>query len=184
MVRRLFSGLVLGVLLGGAVAAAIVFGLKILTFTGPLGALVAYTAAAATGALTGLVAGKPIWAAGAKVEAGLKAFFGALLAAGAMFALRQWAPGFALDLAMIHAGGPAPVGDLPAAALPLIAATLAGLFELDNTGDGGEPVAKRRVEVAGAASRARKPVSVAEEDDDLEPPAASKGAGGAGRAGR
>src|SRR5579862_623653 len=105
MFRRLLAGLVIGAVVGIAVAAMLVAGLKIVTFAGPFGALLAYASAAVTGALTGLVAGKPIWAGGAKVEGGLKAVFGALLAAAAMFALRRWAPGVALDLAAFHAGG-------------------------------------------------------------------------------
>jgi hypothetical protein len=181
MLRRLFLGLVLGVVLGGLVAGAIVSGLKLLTFAAAGGALMAYAAALATGALTGLVAGKPIWAPGAKVEAGLKAFFGALLAAGGMFALRQWAPAWTVDLSPIHAGGPAPLGELPAASLPLIGAVLGGLFELDNTGDasvgapgaGGGRIAAR----SGPVRVGKVPPSAddAEDDEASAPP---------GRAGR
>jgi hypothetical protein len=152
MLRRLLLGLVLGLVVGGLLAAGLVAGLKVETFVGSGGGALAYAAAALTGVMTGLVAGKPIWASGAKVEAGLKAFFGALLGAGAMFALRQWAGGWPLDLHFVGAGGPAAVGDLPAASLPIIAAVLCGLFELDNTGD---------VDVAGSAAR-RKRVPVGE----------------------
>src|SRR3979409_2609457 len=98
MLRRLFLGLVLGLVVGGLLAAGIFAGLKIETFAGSTGGALAYLAAAFAGVLTGLVAGKPIWASGAKVEAGLKAFFGALIAAGLMFALRQWAGFWVLDL--------------------------------------------------------------------------------------
>jgi hypothetical protein len=178
MLRRLILGLVIGALMGGAVAAALVAGLNVLVFSGPLGVLIAYASAALAGASTGLVAGKPIWAPAAKVEAGLKAFFGALLAAGAMFALRQWGAGLVVDLAVLHAGGPAPVGELPGAALPLIAAVLGGLFELDNTGDGENATARKRVVGPGAAARAMKGISAAEaEEDDAEAPTASKRAG-------
>src|SRR5215469_16609426 len=90
MLGRLLIGLVLGLLVGGLVAAGLVAGLGILTFSGAGGAVLAYVAAALTGVLTGLVAGKPIWSSGAKIEAGLKAVFGALIGAGTMFALRQW----------------------------------------------------------------------------------------------
>ena len=50
----------------------------------------AVIAAALTGVLVGLVAGKPIWAKDAKIEAGMKAFIGALLAAGLMYAVRRF----------------------------------------------------------------------------------------------
>jgi hypothetical protein len=104
-------------------------------FSGAGGAVLSYVGAVLTGVLTGLVAGKPIWASGAKIEAGLKAFFGAALGAGLMFALRQWGGAFELDLRFIGAGHGA-VGDLPAASFPLLAAVLGAFFELDNTGDG------------------------------------------------
>jgi hypothetical protein len=173
MLRRLLVGLVLGFVVGGALAAALVAGLKTTTFVGTGGAALAYLVAALTGVVTGLVAGKPIWASGAKTEAGLKAFFGALLGAGAMFALRQWAGGWSLDLNSIGAGGPAPVAELPAASLPLIAALLGGFFELDNTGDSkeeGKP-GKRVAAAAGGGSKARVSASAdqgteeGEEDD-------------------
>jgi hypothetical protein len=135
MLRRLLLGLVLGLVVGGLLAAGLVAGLGVPTFTAAGGALMAYLAAALTGVLTGLVAGKPIWASEAKIEAGLKAFFGALIGAGVMFALRRWAGGVTLDLPAIGAHGPTSVADLPAASLPLVAAVLGGFFELDNTGD-------------------------------------------------
>jgi hypothetical protein len=145
MFRRLLIGLILGLIVGGLVAAGLVAGLHQTLF--PLnetgGAFMAYLAAALTGVLTGLVAGKPIWATNAKIEAGLKAFFGALLGAGLMFAMRQWvhfAPGIE-QLApgqtpeVIH---DATIGTLPMVSLPLLAAVLGGFFELDNTGGGEE----------------------------------------------
>jgi hypothetical protein len=136
MVRRLLVGLIVGLFVGCAVAAGVVGGLRMHEFSGTGGAVLAYLGAALTGVLTGLVAGKPIWATNAKIEAGLKAFFGAALAAGLMFALRQWGGAFQPDLSFIGAGH-APVGDLPAASYPLLAAVLGAFFELDNTGQGG-----------------------------------------------
>ncbi len=166
MLRRLFVGLMLGLIVGGSVAAALVAGLKVLVFEGAGGTVLAYGAAALTGVLTGLVAGKPIWASGAKIEAGLKAFFGALLGAGALFALRQWGGGFAPDLHFIGAGGPAPVGDLPAASLPMVAALLGGLFELDNTGDENQPktsTERKRVPATEANGTAKARAAEADE---------------------
>src|SRR4051812_18079322 len=94
MVKRLIIGLVLGTVIGAVVAAVLVQGLGMATFShggaAMANAVFAYLAAAATGVITGLVAGKPIWAADGKIEAGLKAFFGILLGLGAMFALRTW----------------------------------------------------------------------------------------------
>jgi hypothetical protein len=132
------------------------------------GTVVAYLAAAVTGVLTGLVAGKPIWASGAKIEAGLKAFFGALIATGLMFALRKWgnlqAPDIALlmpnaDPDLVHK---ALIGDVPALALPAVAAVLGGFFELDNTNDGGEEK-KTGKRVAAAVARSDSKARVATE---------------------
>jgi hypothetical protein len=174
MLRRLLVGLVLGLVVGGLVAAGFVEGLHILTFgDGAGGALFAYASAAVTGVLTGLVAGKPIWASGAKIEAGLKAFFGALIAAGLMFALRQWGGSIPIPVtAFTEAGGH--VGDLPVTALPMLAAVLGGFFGLDNTGgdpsgqsEGGGKGGKKRV-----AEAAKVKARVGSDDDDEAEPAA------------
>ncbi|HEY8040943.1 MAG TPA: hypothetical protein VIF15_14155 [Polyangiaceae bacterium] len=177
MFRRLLIGLVLGLVVGGLLAAGLVGGLHQLVFdetTG--GAFFAYVAAALTGVVTGLVAGKPIWSSGAKIEAGLKAFFGALIAAGLMFALRQWAGGFQVPVTSITPDS-LPIGELPAVALPVIAALLGGFFELDNTGGDDKddkkkdaPADRKRVaEGANGKSKAR----VADGDDDADEPAAA-----------
>jgi hypothetical protein len=155
MVRRLLLGLVIGVVVGVAIAAGLVAGLEVAAFTGAFGALLAYASAAVTGAATGLVAGKPIWAGDAKVEGGLKAVFGALLAAAAMFALRHWVPNVDLDLTALHAGGSGHLADLPAASLPLIAAVLGMFFELDNSVPDAAPDGRKRVAAGAAASRSR-----------------------------
>jgi hypothetical protein len=172
MLRRLLVGLVIGFLVGGLVAAGLVFGLKITEFGASTGGVLeAYLAAALSGVVTGLVAGKPIWSTGGKIEAGLKAFFGALLGVGAMFALRQWAGGLQLDLSAIGAGHEAPVGYLPAASLPMIAAVLGGFFELDNTEakKGAEETTGPRKRVAqGANGKARVAEAAEAEGEEAE----------------
>jgi hypothetical protein len=174
MLRRLLIGLVLGLVVGGLVAAGLVAGLGVSTFSSAGGALVAYLVAALTGVLTGLVAGKPIWSSGAKVEAGLKAVFGALVGAGLMFALRRWAGSWMISLPVIGANGPTAVADLPAVSLPLLAAVLGSFFEIDNTGGdesdrkGGSAKARRRVVTAdGPTAKARVSGDV-EADSDTE----------------
>jgi hypothetical protein len=179
MLRRLLIGLILGVIVGGLAAAALVAGLHIPLFAADAGGTaLAYVAAAVTGVLTGLVAGKPIWASGAKIEAGLKAFFGALLAAGLLFALRRWVH-FQPDMAFLMPGVSvddvknAAIGDVPALALPAVAAVLGGFFELDNTGGSDEdkskseaPATKKRVADEKTNGKAKKPVA---EEDENEP---------------
>lgn len=175
MVKRLVVGLVLGTVIGAVIAAVLVQGLHMTSFAAA-GAVFAYLAAAVTGVLTGLVAGKPIWSADGKIEAGLKAFFGALLALGAMFALRTWAK-VELDLESLNAGHGF-VGDLPAASLPIVAAVLAAFFELDNT---GEPKKDDSAEGKTKGALGGKKVRVApgeaagdEEEDVEEPPVKTK----------
>lgn len=156
MVKRLFVGLFLGAVIGAAAAAVLIQGLHMATF----GAVMAYLTAVVTGVVTGLVAGKPIWSADGKIEAGLKAFFGGLLALGGMFALRQWVHAD-IDLTSINAGH-AEVGWLPAASLPLIAGVLAAFFELDNTGEKED----EKKDAKGAAAKApAKQVRVAKDED-------------------
>jgi hypothetical protein len=178
MLWRLLVGFVIGLVVGGLLAAALVAGLKLTTFpgAGAGGVALAYGMAALGGVLTGLFAGKPIWATDARLEAGLKAFFGALLAVGGMFALRQWAAGWTVDLSGVGQLGRGAVGDLPATSLPLIAAVLGSLFELDNTGDkGGDasktkdapklPEPRRRVQAPGANGKAKSKAAGAEADE-------------------
>lgn len=180
MLRRLLIGLILGLIVGGLVAAALVAGLHQTLFDVGAGDTVfAYVAAAVTGVLTGLVAGKPIWASGAKIEAGLKAFFGALLGAGLMFAVRRWVT-FPLDLGFAGLPGAEHAGLLPEVSLPLVAAVLGGFFELDNTSSGDEAKAadkpKKRVaedKAANGKGKARV-ASGGEEGEEQEAPAASK----------
>jgi hypothetical protein len=162
MLKRLIVGLILGTVIGAVVAAVLVQGLGMALFSN---AVFAYLAAAATGVITGLVAGKPIWAADGKIEAGLKAFFGVLLGLGAMFVLRTWA-NVHLDLSMLKAGEGA-LGDLPAASLPLMAAVLAGFYEIDNS-----PSADKKDDDASAGGSSKKgagkKVRVADEDESVE----------------
>lgn len=172
MLRRLILGMVVGLFVGGALAAGLAR-LVGTSFLLPGGVFIALGAAALVGALTGVVAGKPIWAEGAKVEAGLKAFVGAVLGAGGMLALRRWGGDFP---APEWLGGKAPVGQLPEVSLPLIAAALGALFGLDNVPDAaqapGAPsaVGARKRVAAGASSRRGADASPDDEDAaELDP---------------
>lgn len=126
MLKRLLMGLVKGVLVGGLLGVVLVKGLGIAT----MGVWLAYGLAVITGVLSGLVAGKPIWAKGARIEASLKAVVGALLGAGAMYVIQRWL-GVHLDLGQFGQGS---VGQLPIVSLPLVATALSLLYEIDNTG--------------------------------------------------
>jgi hypothetical protein len=153
MLKRLIVGLFLGAVVGAILAAVLVQGFGVMSFgTSALGAAGAYLSAAVVGVLTGLVAGKPIWSADGKIEAGLKAFFGALIALGGMFVLRQWVH-IPVDLTALKASaGPMELGELPAVSLPIIAAVLAGFFELDNSGSSEKKDAEDEKGGGGAAA--------------------------------
>ncbi len=141
MLKRLVTGIGKGILLGGLLALLVVRGLGMPVFAS---AFVAYLAAAATGIVTGLFAGRPIWAKEAKIEAGLKALAGAVLGTVVLFAVRRWLP-YEVDLGAWHAGQGV-IGALPAASLPLVSMVLATLFDLDNTGEPSSPPKTRVTE--------------------------------------
>jgi hypothetical protein len=156
MAKRALIGLIKGLLIGGVVALLLVKGLGVVTF----GAVLAYALAVLIGLLTGLVAGKPIWAQDGRIEAALKAVVGAVVAGGAMFAIRSWLNP-SVDLGSFGAGG---IGELPAVSLPLISTALAVLFELDNTGAEPEQTPKQRV-VPEAAARQDDEIELEAEED-------------------
>ncbi len=137
MLGRLLIGIVKGLLVGGLVG----FGLAKLGFAAPM-AVIAYLAAAVTGVLIGLIAGKPIWAKDAKIEAGMKAFVGALLGAGLMYAVRRWltmplpfvlGPLSAANTSLGEAAtSTGTVGGMAITSLAAIAGLLGGFYEADN----------------------------------------------------
>lgn len=137
MLLRLLLGLVKGLVIGGLLG----FALAKLGLAAP-GGVVAYLAVALAGALVGLVAGKPIWAQGGKIEAGLKAGFGALLAVGLMYLARRFLTfGVPVDLGSLAAAnsslqqtGPT-LGGLAITSLPMVTALLGAFYDADNTPD-------------------------------------------------
>lgn len=163
MIGRLFLGIFKGLLIGGLIG----FGIAKLGFVAP-GAFVAYLAAAVTGVMVGLIAGKPIWAKDAKIEAGMKAFFGALVAAGLMYVVRRWVtmpvPIPLGDLAQPNeylSQDAATLGGLAITSLPMIAVVLGAFYDVDNTDDGASAEAKPKVRIAADATK-----QAADEDDE------------------
>ncbi len=134
MFARLIVGILKGLVVGGLIGFAL---LKVGPglFVGGW-AILAYIAAAVTGIVVGLIAGKPIWAKDAKIEAGMKAFVGALLGAGLMFGLRKFAPPLADSVPAafgVMTKDPQTLATFPVTALALVAAVLGGFYEADNT---------------------------------------------------
>jgi hypothetical protein len=176
MLGRLLLGLVKGLLIG----ALLGFGLAKLGLGAPI-ALIAYPAAALGGILVGLVAGKPIWAKDAKIEAGMKAFVGAILGAGLMFAARKWLtmevtlPLQGLVEAKAASGA---LGMLAITSLAMITAVLGGFYEADNDPAEGEGGAKattgKRVAAGGPRVAASAGEELEEEELEAEPKRAKK----------
>ncbi len=176
MFGRLLFGLVKGLVVGGLVG----FALAKAGFVAPA-AIVAYLSAAATGVLVGLVAGKPIWAKDAKIEAGMKAVVGALVGAGLLWAVRRWLGAIPLpfslgtlsapNLSMHETSGYGTLGGLSLTSLPIVASILGAFYDVDNTpADDGDD---KKIEASASAPRARigaSPKVVDElEDEDADP---------------
>lgn len=176
MLGRLLIGLVKGLLVGALVG----FGLAKLGFAAPI-AVVAYLGAAVAGVLTGLVAGKPIWAKDAKIEAGMKAFVGALLAAGLMYAARRFLT-MPLPIALGELGGAnaslgeaagsaGTIGGLAMTSLASVAGLLGGFYEVDNDPSEAEtaPSGKAKKSAEGGKRIAAEALDDEAEELDEEP---------------
>jgi hypothetical protein len=137
MLKRLVLALLEGALPGAAAAFA-------LTELGAANVAPAmYAAAAAAGVSTALIAGRPIWAKGAKVEGLLKAVAGLFIAVTMLFGVRKWLPGMNIDLGAFGAGA-GPVGSLPWVVLPAICVAFALVLEIDDAiGADPDPVPRR-----------------------------------------
>jgi hypothetical protein len=123
------------------------------------------------------VAGKPIWAKDAKIEAGMKAFVGALLGAGLMWAARSWLK-VPLPFSLGELGGANPslgealgsngtLGGLAITSLATIAALLGGFYDADNT-PGDDASDPKRIAAPAAGKRIAAPGGGDEVDEDLE----------------
>jgi hypothetical protein len=135
----MFARLIVGILKGLVVGGLIGFGLvKLGLGVFAPWSIWAFVFAAITGIVVGLIAGKPIWAKDAKIEAGMKAAVGALLGAALMAAVQKCMPGMVPnDLAAafdIMTKG-IPVKAFPVTSLAIIAAILGGFYDADNTPD-------------------------------------------------
>jgi hypothetical protein len=160
MLKRLVYGLVKGLLIGGTFAILMIQVLGVTSF----GAIIGYLTALVLGAVTGLVAGKPIWKHGAKIEAGLKAAVGAGISLAILFAMRKWLP-LEVDFSSLGAGKGA-LGELPVLSLPLISTFLAVVFELDNTDE--VPATDERAAIAPPRQRVSEDDAELEADAELE----------------
>lgn len=162
MLGRLLIGIIKGLVVGALVGFALA---KLGFATPPL--IVAYLSAAVAGVLVGLIAGKPIWAKDAKIEAGMKAFIGALLAAGLMYAARRF-----LTMPLPFALGPfsepgASIGATAISSLAAVAALLGGFYEADNDETEASPPKLGSQRVAPGNKRIAASKSADDLDEDL-----------------
>lgn len=167
MLARLFVGIIKGLLVGTLLGFGV---LQLNLAWAVMPAWLAYIAAPLAGVVVGLIAGKPIWAKDAKIEAGMKATVGAILGAGLMFVARTYLtmalPAFALKALAITT--PVALGMFPMASLAIIAALLGGFYEADNT---PEPEGEaKKAEGAEASSKAgeKKRIAAAPQEDEFE----------------
>lgn len=158
MLRRFVVGFVKGALISAvmAVAWSRVFGGE--AFVGASSYLVAIL----TGALTGLFAGRPLWAKGALVEAAVKGVVGALVGGAGLYGMDKWIR-VSLDLGPLGSGL---IGDVAVFALAIIALAIGVVFELDNTGFEVADDARARV----APDRARIATDGAGELEPIDAP--------------
>jgi hypothetical protein len=167
MLGRLLIGIVKGLVVGSLLG----IGLIKLGVAVPMGAVIAYLAAAVTGIVIGLVAGKPIWAKDAKIEAGSKAVVGALLGVGLMAAARHWLlMPLTIPMGTLVQGTP-PIGEFPITVLAGIAALLGGFYDADNDSTGeeeGAPASAKKLQAKKGPQRIAAADTSGDEEDELE----------------
>jgi len=140
MIGRLLLGLLKGIIVGGLFGVGLSYAFpSVMAAPGPV---VHYLLAAAAGVLIGLVAGKPIWAKDAKIEAGMKALVGAVIGAGLMFAIRRWMtvpfpvaiPNITrANLSLQETAANGTFGGLAITSYAIVAAVLGMFYDADNT---------------------------------------------------
>ena len=168
----MFARLIVGILKGLVVGGLIGFGLLKVgpgLFVGAW-AILAYIAAAVTGVVVGLIAGKPIWAKDAKIEAGMKAFVGAILGAGLMFGLRKFAPPLADSVPAafgVMTKDPQTLATFPVTALAAVAAVLGGFYEADNTPDPESSAKSATEQSSSGKTNTKQRVATPPADEDL-----------------
>lgn len=154
MFKRLLLGLLKGLAIGGALGAAIFFGLS---NQGAVPSPYTYLVYGLVGALAGVLAGRPPWSKGAWVESLLKGLFGVAVGCGLLAVASSV---FKDVYVQILTTQPIKLVEHVLLMSPGIAALFAGLVELDNTGE-AEPEPK-----SGVRIRSIDDIKVDEEDED------------------
>jgi hypothetical protein len=165
MLKRLLAALLEGALPGAVVAYA-------LSKLGMEAAVTMYAAVALVGVVTGLVAGRPIWAKAAKTEAALKATAGAFISVVVLYALRKWLPSVHVDLGALGAGA---IGNVPWAFLPAVGVALALVLEIDDAFGADRPAPPRVRAATEASLPSAAPALGSEEDEEANVAQARRG---------
>ncbi len=164
--------LMIGILKGAVIGALVGTGLAHLGLA-VLPAIVAYISAGVVGACVGLIAGKPIWSENAKIEAGMKAFFGIFLGIGVMFAIRQWMPwefpvllpdSQWLDPYKLAPGNK--LSQLSLVSLVMVSGLIGAFYEVDNTSEKEKSSPKSNVNPRTPKRKSEEALLL--EEDDLQ----------------
>jgi len=172
MLKRLLIGILKGIVVGGGVGAALYFGLS----QGSLESAWAYLLYGVVGAITGVIAGKPLWKPGAWIEALLRGVFGIAVGCG-LYALASsflHVSAIPLPASLFPALPPAEQARFlfqqPLAMAPLMATLYASLIELDNDGK-GDDVGPSKVRVARLED-----IDIGEDESEAPAKPAARGA--------
>jgi hypothetical protein len=172
MLKRLLIGMLKGLILGGGMAV----GLYMLAHIGSVSGFWGYLLYGVLGAITGVVAGKPLWKPGAWIEALLRGVFGIAVGCG-LYALGAVVlTGSAIDFTALlgslpaTSSTPAHLYQQPLIMAPMFATLYASLIELDNDGK-GEDAGSTKVRVARLED-----IDVGEDEAEAPAKPAAKGA--------
>lgn len=157
MLKRLIIGVIKGLLVGAAIGSAFHFGLGWTTAAGLLG----YLLAMGSGATAGVLAGKPPWRQQAWIESVLKSVAGLGVGALAYWVASTWL-GFTLPFDVPGVAAGTPWTEMTVGISTVTAAVFGALVELDNTDDDSKSKPGRKVRVS------------ADEAEEVEVSASSK----------
>jgi hypothetical protein len=152
MALRLIGGLLKGLVVGGLVGYG-------LLAAGLSWGWLAYGAAALVGVVVALIAGKPIWAKDARIEVGMKAAAGAILAPLLLWPVRNFLTmGLPFDptalpgLESVSASS-VTFGTFFVTSLALVGAVLAAFYDADNQPGGAETKTTGKAKATGGGKQ-------------------------------
>ncbi len=165
MGKSLLFGILKGLAIGGAIGALLHFALDATTVTSWLN----YLLYAGVGALSGVLAGRPPWKAGAWVASILKGVFGLVVGAGLFALADKFGPqGMAVPFPLTNEH--ANLAQIPLLFAPMLATVYATFVELD---DGGEQPEEAPATGVRAGKISVEDIDVGEDEEAAKPAAKS-----------